>query len=70
MKNGVNSNTGMLIAMNNDCNGANKAIDTLEPRPNNSMKKVPAHVGHPVNNPIVAPKLDNQLALTFLGLFL
>ena len=70
MNAGVINRTGMLIAMNNDCNGASIAKVALEPKPNNSMKNVPAHVGQPVKRPIVAPNPDNQFLLTFFGLFL
>ena len=60
-------NTGMLAAINNDCNGARIAADMLDDKPNNAINNVPAHVGHPVNNPMLAP-IPARLA--FLDLLL
>ena len=54
--NGVTSNTGIDIAMNNVCNSVN-ATDNAIPLavPMNTDMNVPAQVGHAMNNPVVAP---------------
>jgi hypothetical protein len=68
MRSGVISNTGMLIAINNDWSGANASAEVPIPIPNMVAKNVPAHVGHPVNRPVNIPNPTNQFALAFFGL--
>lgn len=55
---GVTSNIGIEITMNNVCNCVN-AIDNAIPLavPINIDKNDPAHVGHAMNNPVMAPIL-------------
>ncbi len=58
---GVTRRTGMDIAINRVCTCASKLVRNNVkvvapvPNPNNIVKAVPAHVGHPTKSPVIAP---------------
>ena len=56
IRNGVATSIGMETAINNVCNCTN-AMESAIPLavPTNIERKLPAHVGHAMNNPAAAP---------------
>lgn len=74
---GVTNKTGIDIAMKNVCSCV-RAMDNAIPLavPMNTDRKVPAHVGHAMNNPVAAPTVliplpffDMVYALTAIAMF-
>ena len=58
MINGVKTSIGIDIAMNNVCNSVIAIVNaTALVAPMNNDKNDPTHVGHAMNNPVVAPIL-------------
>ena len=58
MINGVKINIGTVIAMNNVCSSVIAIVNaTALVAPINNDKNDPTHVGHAMNNPVVAPIL-------------
>ena len=53
---GVIKRTGIEIAMNNVCSCINANVSAIPLAvPTNKERKLPAHVGHAINNPAAAP---------------
>ena len=75
--NGVNTNIGIVIAMNNVCSSVMAIVNaTALVAPINNERNEPTHVGHAINNPVVAPILPNppvflvmEIALTANAVF-
>ena len=75
--NGVKINIGIVIAINNVCNSVTAIVNvTALAAPMNNDKNDPTHVGHAINNPVVAPILPNppvffviEIALTASAVF-
>ena len=60
MINGVKTSIGIDIAMNNVCNSVIAIVNaTALVAPMNNDKNDPTHVGHAMNNPVVAPILPS-----------
>ena len=58
--NGVKTNIGTVIAMNNVCNSVIAIVNTTAlVAPMNSDKNDPTQVGHAMNNPVAAPILPS-----------
>ena len=58
MINGVKTNIGIVIAMNNVCSSVTAIVNaTALVAPINNERNDPTHVGHAMNNPVVAPML-------------
>ena len=54
--NGVTNNMGIDIAINNVCNCTNANVNAIPLAvPTNNERKLPAQVGHAMNNPVAAP---------------
>ena len=70
MRNGALINTGILITIKivwNDANNDIVVVPALNPKI--AVIILPAHVGHPINRPHVAPILPKNLACLFLFSF-
>lgn len=53
---GVTKSMGKEMAINNVCNCVNAIVKaTPLTVPTNNERKLPAHVGHAINNPVAAP---------------
>ena len=60
MINGVKINIGIEIAINNVCNSVIAIVNAIAlVAPMNNDKNEPTHVGHAINNPVVAPMLPS-----------
>ena len=60
MINGVKINIGIVIAMNRVCSSVIAIVNaTALVAPTNNDRKDPTHVGHAMNNPVVAPILPS-----------
>ena len=60
MMNGVNKRIGIEIAMNSVCNSVIAMVKATAPvAPINNERNDPTHVGHAMNNPVVAPILPS-----------
>ena len=58
--NGVKTNIGIVIAMNNVCNSVMAIVNAIAlVVPINNERNDPTHVGHAMNNPVIAPILPN-----------
>ena len=58
--NGVKIKIGIEIAINNVCNSVIAIVNAIAlVAPINNDKNDPTHVGHAMNNPVVAPMLPN-----------
>ena len=59
VRRGAISNAGMLAAINRVWKGASTVAlvppAPTMPIPSSAKKRLPAHVGHPTNSPLVAP---------------
>ena len=77
MMNGVKTNIGIVIAMNSVCSSVIAIVNaTALDAPTNNDRNDPTHVGHAINNPVVAPILPNppvflviEIALTANAVF-
>ena len=60
MINGVKTNIGIVIAMNNVCSSVIAIVNAIAlVAPKNNDKNDPTHVGHAMNSPVVAPILPS-----------
>ena len=60
MINGVNKRIGIDIPMNNVCSSVIAMVNATAPvAPINNERNDPTHVGHAMNNPVVAPMLPS-----------
>ena len=77
MMNGVKTNIGIVIAINSVCSSVIAMVNaTALVAPINNDRNEPTHVGHAINNPVVAPILPNppvffviEIALTANAVF-
>ncbi len=69
--------TGIEIAINSVCNCTKASVNAIPLAvPTNRERKLPAHVGHAINNPVAAPIvlaplvfLETEKALTAIATF-
>ena len=60
MINGVKTNIGIVIAMNKVCSSVIAIVNAIAlVEPINNDRNDPTHVGHAMNNPVVAPILPS-----------
>ena len=77
MMNGVKTNIGIVIAMNSVCSSVIAIVNAIAlVAPTNNDRNEPTHVGHAINNPVVAPILPSppvflviEIALTANAVF-
>ncbi len=75
--NGVKIKIGIVIPMNNVCSSVIAIVNVIAlVAPINNERNDPTHVGHAINNPVVAPILPNppvflviEIALTANAVF-